>query len=166
MIVYSLSDQNQRLNVAFTESITIKVQGKEFKLTKFKQQGNNGATYSDGRNVFAKTPFVEGGLTQEATLNGKVELHTITILYTRLTRDLFPRSVYSLRAGVTRIAMTSKPSGLLQRRRLERGSRTRRRSKIPKESPRSAISLSLPPLTSQSLQPKPSMQRRGSTTTT
>ena len=66
MIVYSLS--NQRLNVAFTESITINVGGKEFKLNKFGTQGNNGATYKvDGQAAFAKTNFKAGTIANEAT---------------------------------------------------------------------------------------------------
>ena len=69
MIVYSLSNQNQCLNVAFTATITIKVDDKEFKLTKFGQQGKSGATYKvDGQAAFAKTNFKAGTITNEATV--------------------------------------------------------------------------------------------------
>ena len=71
MIVYSLSIQ--RLNVAFTDAITIKIDGKEFALTKFGTQGNNGATYKvTGQAAFAKTNFKAGTIAKEAEVTGLV----------------------------------------------------------------------------------------------
>jgi len=72
-------DLEKRAPGTFTKSsapptITIKLGDKEFKLTKFNQQGDSGATYTvDGQAAFAKTPF-SGDLTQEATLTQKVGL--------------------------------------------------------------------------------------------
>ena len=71
MKVYSLSNQNQRLNVAFIAKITINVDGQEFKLTKIgqDQQGKSGATYKvDGQAAFAKTNFKAGPMTNEANV--------------------------------------------------------------------------------------------------
>ena len=58
MIVYSVSNQNQRLNVPFTATITIKLGDKEFILDRFGTQGNSGAAYKvRGQAAFAKTNF-------------------------------------------------------------------------------------------------------------
>ena len=73
MIVYSLSNQTQHLNVAFTAQLAITLDEKVFTLTKFGQQGKSGATYKvDGQAAFAKTNFKAGTITNEATVTGLV----------------------------------------------------------------------------------------------
>ena len=53
--------------------ITVTVNSKEFKLTKFDTQGNNAATYKvDGQATFAKTNFKAGMIANEASITKEV----------------------------------------------------------------------------------------------